>query len=48
MQLFVEEDRARGVSAALRGFCDACQQPRPLPGFIRYEPYSLCNRCATA
>jgi hypothetical protein len=48
MQVFVEEDLEQGMTGAQRVFCDACELPRPRPGAIRYQPYLLCNRCATA
>lgn len=47
MRLFVEDDLANGVPYGERGYCDACRRSRPRAGFIRYEGYRLCNRCAT-
>jgi formate dehydrogenase maturation protein FdhE len=47
MQLFVEDDLARGVRRTDRLYCDACQRPRPAAGGIRYGRYALCNGCAT-
>jgi hypothetical protein len=48
MQDFVEEDLARGIAPDTQLDCDACRWSRPMPGFIRYGCYQLCNRCATA
>jgi hypothetical protein len=47
MTLFVEDDLAKGVPAALSLHCHACQRGRPAPGFICYEQYQFCNACAT-
>ena len=47
MQLFIDDDLARGVRRTDRIYCDACQRPRPAAGVIRYSRYSLCNGCAT-
>ncbi len=47
MALFVEDDLARGIPAALSLHCHACQRGRPAPGFICYERYQFCNACAT-
>ncbi|HZQ36562.1 MAG TPA: hypothetical protein VFD32_11555 [Dehalococcoidia bacterium] len=47
MQLFVDDDLARGVRRTDRMYCDACQRPRPAAGVIRYGRYALCNCCAT-
>src|SRR5579884_2987271 len=47
MRLFVEDDLASGVSPRRKIFCDACHQARPMPGFVRYDRYLLCNPCAT-
>lgn len=47
MQLFVDEDLAHGVSPQRQLYCAACQTGRPMPGFIQYGDYQLCNGCAT-
>ena len=47
MRRFVDDDLANDVTAAVRMFCDACQESRPAPGFIRYDRHLLCNICAT-
>ncbi len=47
MQLFVEDDLAQGASPDRRFYCAACQRPRPMPGFIPYGRYQVCNACAT-
>ena len=47
MHLFVEDDLARGVSPSLSEYCPACDAPKPLPGFVRYDDVALCNACAT-
>lgn len=47
MQLFIDDDLARGVRRTDRMYCDACQRPRPAAGVIRYGRYALCNCCAT-
>lgn len=48
MALFVDDDLARGVSPLTVLYCQACQQGRPMPGFILYgERFQFCNRCAT-
>ncbi len=47
MALFVEEDLANGVDPARRMYCDACGRHQPAPGFVQYDRYTLCNRCAT-
>ena len=47
MRLFVDDDLADGVSPHRQMYCHACRAARPMPGFIRYEPYRLCNPCAT-
>jgi len=46
VRLFEVDDMDRGVSAADRMYCDACERPRPAPGAIHYERYTLCNGCA--
>lgn len=52
MQLFVEDDLARGVPDMRGLYCGACDRIRPSPGFIHYKEdgaaYPLCNACATA
>ena len=48
MHTFVADDLARGVSPAAPLYCDACDGPRPQPGFRAYERYQLCDPCATA
>jgi hypothetical protein len=45
MQLFVDDDLDRGVTADQRLFCDACERVRPAAGSIRYDRYLLCNNC---
>ena len=47
MRTFVDDDLARGVSVQTRLYCSACQQARSMAGFILYERYQFCNRCAT-
>ncbi len=47
MQLFVDDDLARGVRSTDRMYCDACQRPRSAAGAIHYGRYALCNGCAT-
>ena len=47
MALFVDDDLTRGISPRAELYCRACQQGRPMPGFILYERYQFCNRCAT-
>jgi hypothetical protein len=47
MRVFVEDDLARGVLPSSLQRCDICQAPRPMVGFIRYDTYEVCNRCAT-
>jgi hypothetical protein len=46
MQLFIEDDLARGVSPSASLPCAACGRLQPQPGFIHYAPYHLCNACA--
>jgi hypothetical protein len=46
MQLFVDDDVARGVAVSNRIYCDACQRARPAAGFIQYGRYAVCNSCA--
>ncbi len=46
MQLFVDEDIAKGITPDQQLDCDACDQPRPAAGYIRYGERSFCNRCA--
>ncbi len=46
MQIFVEEDAAKGISPTARGYCSACLRPRPLRGFVQQGRYQLCNACA--
>ena len=46
MQLFVDDDVARGLSLDKRLYCVACERVRPAAGFIRYDRYSVCNTCA--
>ena len=46
MQLFVEDDVAKGLSVDKRLYCDACERVRPAAGFIQYDRYSVCNACA--
>jgi hypothetical protein len=46
MQLFVDDDLARGVSPADFSPCAGCGDQQPQPGFIHYAPYQLCNACA--
>ncbi len=48
MQLFLEEDRARGVLMDERFSCDACRRLRPRAGAIQYGHWRFCNRCAIA
>jgi hypothetical protein len=47
MRSFVEDDLALGRVPAGRLYCDACEQPQPAAGFIRYDRYQVCNACAT-
>jgi formate dehydrogenase maturation protein FdhE len=47
MRTFVDDDRARCVPPQARMYCQACQQVRPIAGFIAYGQYQLCNTCAT-
>lgn len=47
MHLFVEDDIARGNIRQARLYCDACECARPAAGFIQYDRYAMCNRCAT-
>jgi hypothetical protein len=47
MQLFIEEDLARGAARDKKVYCDACEQPQPAAGAIRYGRYQVCNSCAT-
>lgn len=47
MHLFVEDDLARGISPSTTEYCVACDAPKPLPGFVRYDDVALCNACAT-
>lgn len=46
MQVLVKEDLAKGVSQDNRLYCDACEQVQPAAGFIQYDRYAVCNRCA--
>jgi hypothetical protein len=46
MQIFVDDDLARGVSPAASLPCAVCGDHRPQAGSIHYAPYQLCNRCA--
>ena len=46
MRLFAEEDLAKGVSSNQRMYCDRCGMPKPLPGFVGYSTYKLCNDCS--
>lgn len=46
MQLFVEDDLAKGITADRRLYCDACQGVRAAAGFIQYNRYQVCNACA--
>lgn len=51
MAVFAEDDLARGVLPGDVEYCPACDDARPLPGFVRYDDAStsafVCNRCAT-
>jgi hypothetical protein len=47
MHLFVEDDLERGVPSNASEYCPACDAPKPLPGFVRYDDVALCNACAT-
>ena len=47
MHLFVEDDLERGVPSNMSEYCPACDAPKPLPGFVRYDDVALCNACAT-
>jgi len=46
MRLFAEEDLAKGVPPNQRMRCDRCEMPKPLPGFVGYSTYKLCNDCS--
>ena len=46
MQLFVDDDLAKGISLDQRLYCAACERPRPAAGFIQYSRYHVCNSCA--
>jgi hypothetical protein len=48
MQLFVEDDLARGVTRHSRLWCVACASQQQAPGFVRYDGYWFCNPCATS
>ena len=47
MRLFIEDDLKNGVAADRRMYCDGCEQPRSMAGFIQYDRHALCNDCAT-
>lgn len=47
MRLFIEDDLANGVSPSFTMRCAACARVLPVPGFVRYGPMDVCNRCAT-
>jgi hypothetical protein len=47
MHIFVEDDLDRGVPLRASAYCPACDAPRPLAGFVRYDDVALCNACAT-
>lgn len=47
MRVFVDDDLARGVTPNQRLYCDPCQRPQPMLGFIQYDRYQMCNACAT-
>ncbi len=47
MWTFVDDDLSRGVSPSARLYCDACERPRPMAGFIAYGRSHVCNSCAT-
>ncbi|MGE0544274.1 MAG: hypothetical protein AB7R89_29275 [Dehalococcoidia bacterium] len=47
MHLFLEDDLDRGIPPGVSEYCPACDAPKPLPGFVRYDDVALCNACAT-
>jgi hypothetical protein len=46
MQIFIDDDRAKGMPENHRMHCDACQTDRGALGFIQYERDIICNDCA--
>ena len=51
MALLAEDDLGRGIAPSETEYCPACDDARPLPGFVLYDRTSgyafVCNWCAT-
>jgi len=47
MQLFVDDDTARGVDTRTTLLCHRCQAPRRAIGSVRYDRFTFCNECST-